>query len=73
MFKNICPCCGSELEKLQNGRYYCDTCEDTFEEKDILWRDEDDDQDDEELIPDGCLACGGPYPNCKTSCKIFDD
>ena len=21
----------------------------------------------------GCGACGGPYPYCKTSCKLFDD
>lgn len=27
-------------------------------------------QDD---IPEGCAACGGPYPNCKISCPIFDD
>lgn len=24
-------------------------------------------------IPEGCLACGGPYPECTTSCKLFDD
>ena len=24
-------------------------------------------------IPEGCAACGGPYPSCKTSCPIFDD
>ena len=24
-------------------------------------------------IPEGCAACGGPYPDCTTSCKIFDD
>lgn len=24
-------------------------------------------------IPIGCSACGGPYPDCKTSCKLFDD
>lgn len=23
--------------------------------------------------PDCCKACGGPYPNCMSSCKIFDD
>ena len=27
----------------------------------------------EEKIPEGCAACGGPYPSCKTSCPIFDD
>lgn len=24
-------------------------------------------------MPEGCAACGGPYPNCTTSCKLFDD
>lgn len=24
-------------------------------------------------IPSGCRACGGPYPQCKISCKLFDD
>ena len=24
-------------------------------------------------IPPGCLACGGPYPDCKSACKLFDD
>ena len=29
--------------------------------------------DDDGDIPCCCDACGGPYPNCTTSCKIFDD
>ena len=24
-------------------------------------------------VPEGCIACGGPYPKCKISCKIFDN
>lgn len=24
-------------------------------------------------MPEGCRACGGPYPSCTTSCKLFDD
>ena len=24
-------------------------------------------------IPEGCSACGGPYPYCAESCPIFDD
>lgn len=23
--------------------------------------------------PECCKACGGPYPSCTTSCKIFDE
>lgn len=30
-------------------------------------------KDDEEDIPEGCAACGGPYPLCKDGCPIFDD
>ena len=24
-------------------------------------------------IPEGCVACGGPYPFCTISCPVFDD
>lgn len=30
-------------------------------------------ENDPNYIPPGCAACGGPYPQCKTSCKLFDD
>lgn len=23
--------------------------------------------------PEACAACGGPYPNCTSSCPLFDD
>ena len=29
--------------------------------------------DEDEEVPVGCIACGGPYPNCMTSCKMFDN
>jgi hypothetical protein len=32
-----------------------------------------DEYDDNSDIPKGCQACGGPYPDCKTSCVLFDD
>ena len=28
---------------------------------------------DDGLPPVGCRACGGPYPDCKDSCPIFDN
>lgn len=28
---------------------------------------------EEDDIPYGCEACGGPYPDCASSCSIFDD
>lgn len=36
-------------------------------------RDEDVDERGDDIPPAGCRACGGPYPNCKLSCKLFDD
>lgn len=27
----------------------------------------------DDMPPAGCRACGGPYPYCKASCKMFDD
>ncbi len=23
--------------------------------------------------PECCVSCGGPYPDCQSSCNIFDD
>jgi len=23
-------------------------------------------------VPEGCTACGGDYPNCASSCPLFD-
>lgn len=44
--------------------------EESFRNNFTLWNSDDDDEDD---IPEGCRACGGPYPNCTTSCPLFDD
>lgn len=35
--------------------------------------DRPDDEDDDDYIPEGCVACGGPYPSCTSSCPLFDD
>ena len=26
-----------------------------------------------ERVPAGCRACGGPYPECRASCNLYDD
>ncbi len=44
--------------------------------EDIELYDEEDEEDDEydwNGVPVGCSACGGDYPNCTTSCPMFDD
>ena len=38
-----------------------------------IFNDDEGNEDNEDNIPEGCLACGGPYPSCKTSCPLFDD
>ncbi len=67
--KYRCPHCGKRLERVIKNtfiKYYCD--EHGYFDKFEL-------DDDYEVggMPKGCAACGGPYPDCKTSCKLFDD
>ncbi len=55
------------------GSWECEECgyENLIDESEIIWEeDEDDDVDD---IPEGCRACGGPYPLCTDGCPLFDD
>lgn len=56
-----CPVCGSKVR--ERTAYSQLNRENTTFTNDI----------DTDNIPDGCKACGGPYPSCQTSCKIFDD
>ncbi len=52
-----CKKCGEEMIKVRNS-WICTNC--------------DDDDDDDDI--DGCEACGNPaYPDCMTSCAMFDD
>ena len=53
----VCPSCGYSIDR---DDYEADDYSEYFDE-------------DESEIPAGCMACGGPYPQCKTSCKLFDD
>ena len=36
--------------------------------REFAWYNEDSDD-----VPEGCAACGGPYPRCCDSCPLFDD
>ena len=59
-----CPKCGATAileddEDEQYGIYY--ECE-PREERDFFSE-----------IPSGCLACGGPYPDCISSCNLESD
>lgn len=64
----ICNRCGAVMEQTEDPKtgceiYICPSCG--------LKVDEEEEQG--EIPPAGCRACGGPYPYCKTSCKLFDD
>lgn len=69
-----CPKCGAFMfwEDEWHDVLICPKCSYDFSP----WRIEDDDEIDipfYENVPEGCAACGGPYPDCTTSCNLFDD
>lgn len=62
-----CPQCGTEMKYSYSlSEFKCPSCGTILDEND--W-----DREDDSEIPFGCASCGGPYPQCKTSCKMFDD
>lgn len=75
----ICNECGALMERREDPRggcdiYTCPSCGWEIDEMEYEYeRDEDVDERGDDIPPAGCRACGGPYPNCKLSCKLFDD
>ena len=83
----ICKSCGTEFDPLKaeaefnshfDGEHdyiyngwegFCADCAISNTELD----DEEGIDYDENNPPPGCRECGGPYPNCTTSCPMFDD
>jgi len=62
-----CPSCGREMDEYETF-WSCDECDE------FIYRPGyEPDEDEEDDMPECCAACGGPYPQCMTSCKIFDD
>jgi hypothetical protein len=39
----------------------------------IHWLNDNDYDEDDDYIPEGCSACGGDYPHCTEGCPLFDD
>ena len=63
-----CPACGWE----------CDVMDYEYEEGEVMELVQDERGDEyliprDDMPPAGCRACGGPYPYCKASCKMYDD
>lgn len=67
----ICNECGAIMDRVGDD-YVCPSCGETIDALDYEYENDDEEYDDDD-IPEGCAACGGPYPQCKTSCKLFDD
>lgn len=64
----MCPNCGFEIEDLD--AYFDDNpYSDIIDEWHFV-----EDVDDFDEPGEGCSNCGNPaYPDCKTSCNLFDD
>lgn len=63
-----CDECDTMMEYSRTlERFRCACCGREIAEEDY------EEYSDDETPPFGCRVCGGPYPQCKTSCKLFDD
>lgn len=82
----ICNRCGAVMEREEDSAgecdiYICPACEwivdvmdyDYEEDEEMEWTSEILNTYGGDVPPAGCNACGGPYPYCKSSCKIFED
>ena len=82
----ICNRCGAVMRQTEDpktgcGIYICPSCglkmdEEDYEyesDEEVEWTEEMLDMEQGDIPPAGCRACGGQYPACKTSCKLFDD
>lgn len=59
----ICPACGCQVDRMEYE----------YEKDDEEWTSETLNMYGGDVPPAGCRACGGPYPDCVTSCGLFDD
>lgn len=53
-------------EYLTDNDWHVPDDDDPYEYDDIYEMEFDD-------IPEGCAACGGPYPSCISSCNLFEE
>lgn len=68
------PAGGCDIYTCPSCRWEIDELEYEYEGPDeIEWMDDGLGVIKGDVPPAGCRACGGPYPYCKASCKMFDD
>lgn len=68
MSRKKCPVCGSPMNDNYETFWDCDNCGEHVAKPGYSFE-----EDDNDILPKACAACGGPYPQCTTSCKLFDD
>lgn len=69
---DYCPKCGARMRWYDQWKnlLLCEECGYDFDP----WAFDDEefgDDDSEEGIPEGCAACGGPWPECMDYCRVF--
>lgn len=58
----VCLACGYEVDRM-----------DYEYEKDEEWTSEMLNMYEGDIPLDGCRECGGPYPDCEISCRLYDE
>ena len=84
----ICNKCGALMDReeaparngCENWDFVCPSCGWTVDMMDYEYEDDEKEWTSEmlesyggDVPPAGCRACGGPYPDCTSSCSLFDD
>lgn len=74
--KYVCVECGGVMEPADEHVLVCVSCKHSCGFEDYGHENDYDEYYNsaygEDEIPEECEACGGPYPNCMTSCTLFD-
>lgn len=65
-----CPYCGQLLDHGGLIDWTCDNCGLQF---DTVYDSYNKEYALELIVPEICSDCGGPFPDCMSSCGIFDD
>ena len=68
--EKVCPYCDADLSKYiaEDDAWECGNCGKIIPDKEAY----DAPSFNEEDIPEACVTCGGPYPDCMDSCKLYD-
>lgn len=74
----ICNKCGAVMNRKKDllggcDIYACPGCGWEVDELEYEYEENDPFAPVEEEIPACCCACDGPYPDCRASCKLFDE